>query len=94
MQSLRPLQWVMSPIIDAYGVLIESEAENICVTSTKFYTGINGDRLPAQAQANLMEDARNVIMPVNLDNRHWLCVYIDRQAHRIKVYDSNGNVGG
>lgn len=100
LRTLRGSCWLNDEVVNSYGYLLSLVDKSVLVHNSYFFT-LLGQRTP-QGEINLQKidrihkrkkvesifAAEKVLIPVNINNAHWVCYCIDHTLKTITYFDS------
>ncbi|KAG0144488.1 hypothetical protein CROQUDRAFT_659921 [Cronartium quercuum f. sp. fusiforme G11] len=100
---LKPGKWLNDDLINFYGVMIGLRSANRTLDESPFldihcFSSFFMDRFESGGHQAVHRWTKKVdlfakdivLIPVNVDNAHWICVAINIRKKRFEVYDSLG----
>lgn len=99
---LRPGQWLNDDVINFYLELIKTRSKdqggNVSSMNTFFYQKLSKDgyqsvrRWTKRLKLDIFS-LDKLLIPINIQNMHWVCAVINFSARRIEYYDSMSDSG-
>ena len=100
LKTLRGSCWLNDEVVNSYGCLLSQLDDSILIHNSFFLTLLSQrtssgainlpkiDRIHKRKNVTSIFTKSKILIPVNINNAHWVCYCIDNQQHTITYYDS------
>lgn len=100
LRTLRGSCWLNDEVVNSYGYLLSLVDSNVLIHNSYFFTLLGQktsqgeinlqkvDRIHKRKKVDSVFTREKVLIPVNLNNAHWVCYCIDHSLKCITYFDS------